>query len=74
MTKLILSAVVIIAGGIFWAWKRYGSKSAVIARKKKRLREIRKEMRDALRDGDNARFHYLREQRQLLNADINDLR
>lgn len=39
MTKLILTAVIVVGGGIFWVWRRYFS---LKAEKKRLLQKIRK--------------------------------
>ena len=74
MTKLILTAIVVVAGGIFWVWKRYGSESAVIARKKERLQEIEKEQQDATENGEMLLFDSLDSERLQLCEEIRRLK
>lgn len=73
MTKLILTAIVTCVGFAFWMWKRYGSKSAEIARKEKRIRKILDEQQDALENNDTILFNMLDRERLRLCQEVNDL-
>jgi hypothetical protein len=59
MTKLILTAIVVIGGLVFWLWKRYGSVAAQVSRLEKKIGDILEEQQDALEEGDSIRFSYL---------------
>lgn len=74
MTKLILTAIVVVVGAVFWVWKRYGSISAQIARLEKKIGKILEEQQDALEDGDSIRFNYLDNERLRLCNEVANLR
>lgn len=73
MTKLILSAIIMIVGAAFWLWKRYYSKSAEIARLKKRIRQIESEQQNALENNDMLLFDTLDTERLQLCEQVRRL-
>lgn len=74
MIKLILTAIVVVATGVFWVWRRYGSKSARIAKAEEKLAKTHREIHDALEDNDVVRYYYLSNKRVRLAQKINRLR
>lgn len=74
MTKLILTAIIVVGGGIFWVWKRYWSVSAEIRRKDERIGQILEEQQDALENNDTMLFDYLDRERLCLCQEIANLR
>lgn len=74
MTKLILSAIIVVGGLVFWVWKRYGSVPAKIARLQKKIGKILEEQQDALEKGDSIRFSYLDAERLRLCEEIARIR
>lgn len=74
MTKLILTALVVIGGGVFWVWKRYFSIPAKIRRKEERIAEIMEQEQDALENLDQIRFNALDLERLRLCEQIHRLR
>lgn len=74
MTELIISAIVVVVGFIFYLWRRYGSVSAQVARLEKQIGKILLEQQDALEEGDSIRFSYLDDERLRLAEEINRIR
>lgn len=74
MTNLILTAIVVVGGLVFWVWRRYGSVAAKIASLKKQIGEILEEQQDALENGDSIRFDFLDKRRLRLHEEIANLR
>ena len=77
MTTLILSAIIAlgtIAGLVTFVWKRYWSKEAKIRSLLGELDDIRKQMRGALRAGNNNRYDFLRDIRSGLLDTLSNLR
>lgn len=74
MTKLILTAIVVVVGAVFWVWRRYGSVSAKIARLRKQIGKVLEEQQDALEDGDMVRFEYLDKRRLQLCEEVANIR
>jgi hypothetical protein len=74
MTKLILTAIVVVAGLILWVWKRYGSVKAQVARLEKKIGKILEEQQDALEEDDSIRFSYLDNERLRLCEEIARIR
>jgi len=72
--KLFLTALITIGGGIFWVWRRYFSRRAEIARKKKRINQLLAEQQDALENNDTILFDSLDRQRLRLCEEIRNLR
>lgn len=74
MTKLIISAIVVVVGAVLWFWQRYGSVAAQVARLEKKIGKILEEQQDALEDGDGIRFSYLDDERLRLCEEIARIR
>ena len=75
MTKLILSAITVVAGFAFWLWRRYWSKEAEITRLQKRLGEIiSEEIPNALEHNDIVLFDVLDNERLRLCEKIRSVR
>jgi len=73
-TQLILSVFITVVGSVYWYWRRYHSKSAEIARKKKRIGEILREQMDALENNDMLLFNFLDTERLRLSESIRRIR
>lgn len=57
MKELILTGIIVVVGAILWFWQRYGSLDEEVRKLKKQKREIRRQMRCALRDRRYDDYH-----------------
>lgn len=75
MTKLILSAITVVATFAFWLWRRYWSKGAEIARLQKRIGElISEELPNALEHNDTMLFDVFDDERLRLCEKVRRIR
>ena len=74
MTKLILTAIIVVVGAILWFWRRYGSLDEEVRKLKKQKREIRRRMRCALHDRRYDDYHAHTLEWLSILRQINDIR
>jgi len=74
MTKLILSAIVVIGTLGYALWKRYGSKEAELEKLYAELNDVQEKMSVAMAAGNSVLYHKFAHKRLQINKRINNLR